>query len=151
MISFTTILLCCSRAALLLVVRTYAHTCVSLDVALFQSILTMSSASVAGDGFCVPHRRAQESVTLRIGYHELTGKIEKLKKPLAVMEKHEGKKKEEEEGEGRDATGNLRYRKRGRTEAETSYEIVGLIRRKIAFVTRPKVRHPRIEILSSSS
>ena len=100
----------------------------------------------------MPHRRAQESVTLRIGYHELTGKIEKLKKPLAVMEKHEGEKKEEEEeGEGRDATGNLRYRKRGRTEAETSYEIVGLIRRKIAFVTRPKVRHPRIEILSSSS
>lgn len=100
----------------------------------------------------MPHRRAQESVTLRIGYHELTGKIEKLKKPLAVMEKHEGEKKEEEEeGEERDATGDLQYRKRRRTEAETSYEIVGLIRRKIAFVTRPKVRHPRIEILSSSS
>ena len=80
---------------------------------------------------------------MEIGYHELEGKIEKLKKPLAVLEKRIQVSEEEyDPPDIQDASEfEEQCRKRKRSKKETWYEVVGFIKRKIAFVSRPKASH----------
>ncbi|DAZ99861.1 TPA: hypothetical protein N0F65_008604 [Lagenidium giganteum] len=59
--------------------------------------------------------------TLRIGKHILAGKLAKLSKPMAIMEKHTNADDDDE------AVPN-----------GVSYEVVGIARSRIIFSTRPK-------------
>ena len=61
----------------------------------------------------------QESYTFTVGYHELTGSKVTLKKPLLVLKK-------------------LQKCTDGSSEKETELQVVGIIRSKILFKTRPK-------------
>lgn len=87
---------------------------------------------------------------MRIGYHELEGKIEKLKKPLAILERRNADEEQEEEDE-EDVDRNTgvqcandtlhatpRNTNRGaKRKSDTWYDVVGFVRTKIAFVSRP--------------
>ncbi|KAG2299102.1 hypothetical protein Bca52824_035574 [Brassica carinata] len=62
---------------------------------------------------------SQETYTFTVGYHELTGSKVTLNKPLLVLKK-------------------LQKCTDGSSEKETELEVVGIIRSKILFKTRPK-------------
>ena len=64
---------------------------------------------------CPPsHHASQETLQLTVGYHRLEGKLVLLKKPLAVLRRQEGCE-----------------------EGEAAYEVVGVVRSKWSFKTRP--------------
>ncbi|KAL9237294.1 hypothetical protein vseg_011862 [Gypsophila vaccaria] len=66
----------------------------------------------------------QETYTFVIGYHELTGSKVKLKKPLAVLKKVKQLDENQETNPGSSSTVEL--------------DVIGVIRQKILFKTRPK-------------
>ncbi|OMO86043.1 Chromosome transmission fidelity protein 8 [Corchorus capsularis] len=67
---------------------------------------------------------SQEIYTLTVGYHELTGSKVALKKPLLVLKKI----KYMDVDQGDDAT----------SSSKVELDVVGVIRHKILFKTRPK-------------
>lgn len=66
---------------------------------------------------------SQESYTFTVGYHELTGSKEPLKKPLLVLKKVKCMDVDQS---------------CGGSSAGTELEVVGIIRHRILFKTRPK-------------
>ncbi|KAI3458173.1 hypothetical protein Pfo_014836 [Paulownia fortunei] len=68
---------------------------------------------------------SQESYTFTVGYHELTGTKVSVKKPILVLKKIK-LQNEEEEGEG-----DINSRR-------VELDVIGVIRHKILFKTRPK-------------
>ncbi|CAM8939559.1 unnamed protein product [Rhodiola kirilowii] len=66
---------------------------------------------------------SQETYTFTVGYHELTGSKVPLKKPLVVLKKVEI-----------DASGQ----ETASTHKKVELEVVGIIRQRILFKTRPK-------------
>ncbi|KAL4118611.1 hypothetical protein PRIC2_010936 [Phytophthora ramorum] len=58
-------------------------------------------------------------ITLRIGNHVLAGKVTKLPKPLAILQKGDVHDKSQE-------------------SRETKYEVVGIARTRVMFAARPK-------------
>ncbi|GLU24231.1 hypothetical protein SLE2022_401810 [Rubroshorea leprosula] len=62
---------------------------------------------------------SQESYTFTVGYHELMGSRVALKKPLLVMKK-------------------TKQISEGSSSPEVELEVIGIIRQKILFKTRPK-------------
>ncbi|GKV04971.1 hypothetical protein SLEP1_g17046 [Rubroshorea leprosula] len=62
---------------------------------------------------------SQESYTFTVGYHELVGSRVALKKPLLVMKK-------------------TKQISEGSSSPEVELEVIGIIRQKILFKTRPK-------------
>ncbi|KZT28073.1 hypothetical protein NEOLEDRAFT_1059330 [Neolentinus lepideus HHB14362 ss-1] len=64
--------------------------------------------------------------TLLIGHHLLEGKIVTLQKPLAVLHRA-GSRSRQDDAEEMDVE----------ESKQTSYEMIGLVRRKIVFATRP--------------
>ncbi|KAK4431512.1 putative uncharacterized protein DDB [Sesamum alatum] len=73
---------------------------------------------------------SQESYTFTVGYHELIGTKVSLKKPILVLKKIKLRKEEEEEEEeeGEDDVNS----------AGVELDVIGVIRHKILFKTRPK-------------
>ncbi|KAL0400776.1 UNVERIFIED_CONTAM: Chromosome transmission fidelity protein 8 [Sesamum latifolium] len=69
---------------------------------------------------------SQENYTFTVGYHELTGTKVSLKKPILVLKKIKLRKEEEEEGED------------DVNSAGVELDVIGVIRHKILFKTRPK-------------
>ncbi|KAL0317766.1 UNVERIFIED_CONTAM: Chromosome transmission fidelity protein 8 [Sesamum angustifolium] len=69
---------------------------------------------------------SQENYTFTVGYHELTGTKVSLKKPILVLKKIKLRKVEEEEGED------------DVNSAGVELDVIGVIRHKILFKTRPK-------------
>uniref|UniRef100_A0A803M0F8 Chromosome transmission fidelity protein 8 n=2 Tax=Chenopodium quinoa TaxID=63459 RepID=A0A803M0F8_CHEQI len=67
---------------------------------------------------------SQETYTFTIGYHELTGSKVKLKKPLLVLKKV--KHSDEEQ------------RVCSKSSPAVELDVIGIIRQKILFKTRPK-------------
>ena len=126
--------------------------CISLTLYFFDLLI---STMTRNDDFILPVY-TQNKVTMRIGYHELEGKIEKLKKPLAILERRNAndddddeqlQAEEEEDNEGRTAdvqhvNGSPHTSQRNTTRGtkrkdETWYDVVGFVKTKIAFVSRP--------------
>ncbi|CAI9771903.1 unnamed protein product [Fraxinus pennsylvanica] len=70
-------------------------------------------------------RQSQENYTFSVGYHELTGTKVKLKKPMLVLKKI---KLQNEEEMGERDVNSLRV----------ELDVIGIIRHKILFKTRPK-------------
>ncbi|CAM8938263.1 unnamed protein product [Rhodiola kirilowii] len=66
---------------------------------------------------------SQETYTFTVGYHELTGSKVPLKKPLVVL------KKVEIDASGQETASTLK---------KVELEVVGIIRQRILFKTRPK-------------
>lgn len=66
----------------------------------------------------------QEIYTLVVGYHELTGSKQRLKKPILVLKKIEG-------GENSDSDPDSDSKR-------VELDVIGVIRHKILFKTRPK-------------
>ena len=86
-----------------------------LSVPRFRALLAQAAAA-GRSGLLTRGRRATQGVlSLTVGYHEVEGKLSTLKKPLAILS-----------------------RVAGDTGGELSYEVVGVIRRKYHFKTRPK-------------
>ncbi|XP_074291262.1 uncharacterized protein LOC141618039 [Silene latifolia] len=67
---------------------------------------------------------SQETYTFTIGYHELTGSRVKLKKPLVVLKKVKHSDEDQETNTNSSSTVEL--------------DVIGVIRQKILFKTRPK-------------
>ncbi|KAG2783792.1 hypothetical protein JG687_00001529 [Phytophthora cactorum] len=66
-------------------------------------------------------------ITLRIGNHVLAGKVAKLPKPFAILQKDGGSDGDVVMTEdGNDAAG------------QTKYEVVGIARTRVVFASRPK-------------
>ncbi|KAK4385010.1 Chromosome transmission fidelity protein 8 [Sesamum angolense] len=70
---------------------------------------------------------SQENYTFTVGYHELTGTKVSLKKPILVLKKIKLRKEEEEEEDEDDVN-----------SAGVELDVIGVIRHKILFKTRPK-------------
>ncbi|KAL2550367.1 Chromosome transmission fidelity protein 8 [Forsythia ovata] len=70
-------------------------------------------------------RQSQENYTFSVGYHELTGAKVTLKKPMLVLKKIK-LQNEEEMGE------------RDINSLRVELDVIGIIRHKILFKTRPK-------------
>ncbi|RWR72157.1 Chromosome transmission fidelity protein 8 [Cinnamomum micranthum f. kanehirae] len=79
------------------------------------------------------HSSSQGSYTFTVGYHELSGTKTVLKKPLLVLKKK--KKRESDEAE-ESSSESLRR----------ELEVIGVIRHRILFKTRPKALISRQQI-----
>ncbi|KAE8664016.1 clathrin heavy chain 1-like [Hibiscus syriacus] len=71
---------------------------------------------------------SQENYTFTIGYHELIGSKVALKKPIVVLKKIKCVDVDRSDGGGHD----------GASSSSTELDVVGVIRHKILFKTRPK-------------
>ncbi|CAI9092192.1 OLC1v1027377C1 [Oldenlandia corymbosa var. corymbosa] len=71
---------------------------------------------------------SQETYTFTVGYHELTGTKVPLKKPMLVLKKIKPASYEGDNGDGENGSGS----------AGVEMEVIGIIRHKILFKTRPK-------------
>lgn len=70
----------------------------------------------------------QESYTFTVGYHELSGTKVPLKKPMLVLKKIKHFSYGKEQRDGEDAS----------ESSKVELEVIGIIRHKILFKTRPK-------------
>ncbi|KAL3521517.1 hypothetical protein ACH5RR_019666 [Cinchona calisaya] len=77
---------------------------------------------------------SQETCTFTVGYHELTGTKVPLKKPMLVLKKV---KKEVLDEEVKEATED-KEEDIGIANSRAELEVIGIIRHKILFKTRPK-------------
>ena len=68
------------------------------------------------------------ALTLRIGTHVLTGRVQTLPKPLAIMRKDEMENVRNGMTDGRDEAAGARIQ----------YEVVGIARTRVVFASRPK-------------
>ncbi|KAL3672814.1 hypothetical protein V7S43_002103 [Phytophthora oleae] len=103
------------------------------------SMLEFQGDLLPGDGAETPDLRdvdvgtlryGQEGeITLRIGNHVLAGKVAKLPKPFAILQKVS-------------ADGNVEFEEVEDNEIEkagqTKYEVVGIARTRVVFASRPK-------------
>ncbi|KAJ8771483.1 hypothetical protein K2173_026660 [Erythroxylum novogranatense] len=83
---------------------------------------------------------SQEVYTLTIGYHELTGSKVTLKKPLVVLKKVKLMDVDQENGNSNNSS-------------NVELQVVGIIRHKILFKTRPKAitSKPQLEFKERAS
>ncbi|RLN48967.1 hypothetical protein BBJ29_004088 [Phytophthora kernoviae] len=105
------------------------------------SLLEFQGDVIAGDGVSEADMRGLDigtlrfgigggEITLRIGNHLLTGKVAKLAKPFAILQKnkqHDG-----------DSDVEMKDTAEDEGDKQVQYEVVGVVKTRVVFASRPK-------------